>query len=539
MITAIEIENFKGIRDRVRIELKPITLLFGANSSGKSTIIHALHYAREVFVRGNLDADRTETGGDFVDLGGFRNFVHGRDLNRRIVLRFEISLDAKASTMLPYFGRSSEQDYGDDTLLDRLDRVRSAMVTLKIAWSRFAGRPFVSEYQVNLDGEPFALITGNPEKPNAASLHVAHRGTCLHDETEWGDDVVSGEFEDLLGRVMPGLVIPDDPDEAFEIAIEARRDALPTFDGRLSCPTLFEDADPNDAVAVESFMNILSRAIVGPGKLVRDELEAMRYIGPLREKPPRVYDPPRFPEPSRWATGIAAWDHLYWSPATFIDSVSDWLCSSDKLDVGYRLERKTFREVDPTHPAVASMVAGHAFDDADLEELAKVLRTSPTSTKLSLLDNSTARLAPSDVGEGISQLIPVVVALLLEKRPITAIEQPELHIHPAIQVALGDLMIEASRSQSSPILIETHSEHLLLRLLRRIREASEGELPDGYSGLSPDRLSVCFLETKAVNSDESKRKQRIVVATQLPVDETGEFTTRWPRGFFDERISEV
>ena len=43
MITAIEIENFKGVRDRVRVELKPITLIFGANSSGKSTILQALH----------------------------------------------------------------------------------------------------------------------------------------------------------------------------------------------------------------------------------------------------------------------------------------------------------------------------------------------------------------------------------------------------------------------------------------------------------------------------------------------------------------
>ena len=48
-ISAITIENFKGIREPVRIELKPITLLFGPNSSGKSTIVQALHYAREIF----------------------------------------------------------------------------------------------------------------------------------------------------------------------------------------------------------------------------------------------------------------------------------------------------------------------------------------------------------------------------------------------------------------------------------------------------------------------------------------------------------
>ncbi|MGV2336848.1 MAG UNVERIFIED_CONTAM: AAA family ATPase [Planctomycetaceae bacterium] len=59
MITSITIENFKGIRDRVKLEFPPITLLFGANSAGKSTILHALHYAREVFERHNLDVDQT------------------------------------------------------------------------------------------------------------------------------------------------------------------------------------------------------------------------------------------------------------------------------------------------------------------------------------------------------------------------------------------------------------------------------------------------------------------------------------------------
>ena len=60
MITGISIENFKGIRERVELELKPLTLLFGPNSAGKSTILHALHYAREIFERHNLDADAAE-----------------------------------------------------------------------------------------------------------------------------------------------------------------------------------------------------------------------------------------------------------------------------------------------------------------------------------------------------------------------------------------------------------------------------------------------------------------------------------------------
>lgn len=68
----IEIENFKGIGGRQTIDLKPITLLFGPNSVGKSTILQALHYLREILERGNVDPDVTIAGG-LIDLGALRH----------------------------------------------------------------------------------------------------------------------------------------------------------------------------------------------------------------------------------------------------------------------------------------------------------------------------------------------------------------------------------------------------------------------------------------------------------------------------------
>jgi predicted ATPase len=78
-------------------------------------------------------------------------------------------------------------------------------------------------------------------------------------------------------------------------------------------------------------------------------------------------------------------------------------------------------------------------------------------------------------------------------------------------------------------LIETHSEHLMLRLLRRIRETTEGELTGGSVALSPDDVSVVYVQSSAKG----------VEMLPLPIDETGEFSTKWPKGFFDERAEEL
>ena len=68
LIRSLTLQNFKGIRDQVRIEFKPITLLYGPNSAGKSSIIQSLHYLHDILTRHNLDPDRTRLGAGFIDL---------------------------------------------------------------------------------------------------------------------------------------------------------------------------------------------------------------------------------------------------------------------------------------------------------------------------------------------------------------------------------------------------------------------------------------------------------------------------------------
>ena len=70
----------------------PSRSLFGRNSAGKSTILHALCYAHEILSHRNVDPRKVELAGDQVDLGGFQNLVHGHDLERLVRFRFELNL---------------------------------------------------------------------------------------------------------------------------------------------------------------------------------------------------------------------------------------------------------------------------------------------------------------------------------------------------------------------------------------------------------------------------------------------------------------
>jgi len=135
-----------------------------------------------------------------------------------------------------------------------------------------------------------------------------------------------------------------------------------------------------------------------------------------------------------------------------------------------------------------------------------------------------------DVGVGVSQVLPIVIACLSGKNKTFAIEQPELHLHPAAQTELGDLFIESIQENNhNSFIIETHSEHLILRLLRRIRETAEGELPDGCKPLKPEDLAVLYVRPGEEGAD----------VIELPVNKNGEFDRPWPNGFFAERAKEL
>ena len=627
LITSIEIENFKGIGRPVRIDLRPITLLFGRNSAGKSTILHALCYAHEILSHRNTDPRKLELGGDQIDLGGFRRLVHGHDLDRVVRLRFELSLDGwRVPDRLVRLMIDADPEAVMDAAMDEIPDewfeahapdgfARSGWVTLAMRWDRSADRPAIDTYEVGVNGE----LVGRLERDTEARLAP----------TRLAYNVAHPLFDALRhkGESPSDLAAPHETTDSRETSTDAQLaravvdlpSPMPNWSGLLDLwgADLIHDDDG------DLFVARISSMLVGIGDTLRRELASLRYLGPVRRLRPPTDTEALAPSSGDWSDGSAAWNRVLRDDGSppearkLIDDVNDWLTQRDRLEVGYRLRRSstvelpaddfpvrairfleslpaTFRnkegDVDLAGwaPKVASEIAALTgddprqiearlkdHDDGDVQaarperqnrgdaedrlfegyraqyraaaacvtyierfnkggpavqDVIRRIAAAPLRRTLELVTaESELPVRTPEIGVGISQLLPVVVAALdPDRQGITAIEQPELHAHPKLQVELGDLFAHVA-DDGRAFLLENHSEHLMLRLLRRIEETHNGEVPEGKPALRPDQVSVVYLDQ--VDGE--------VQATRLRIDETGEFIDRWPHGFFEERSDEL
>jgi hypothetical protein len=152
-----------------------------------------------------------------------------------------------------------------------------------------------------------------------------------------------------------------------------------------------------------------------------------------------------------------------------------------------------------------------------------------------LLDKSKRELALSDVGTGVSQLLPVISSLIGGNNNLYS--QPELHLHPKAQAVLGDLFIfglqrnkEINKKHPGVLVhgvtLETHSEHLILRILRRVKEKTgTADSPT----ISNRDISLVYVNPEGDGS----------ALHWIRIDRDGEFIDVWPNGFFVDRFEDI
>ena len=370
LITAVEIENFKGIGRPMRVEFRPITLLFGNNSAGKSTVLHALCYAHEILSHGNVDVHKTDIGGDRIDLGGFRNLVHAHDPGRPVRLRFDLNLqdwripqglDEKLAPPLSVMGGDA-----DGSMFQGSERPSSGWIELQAKLTDDE-QPVLSSYELGVNDARVGRLL--PRQPTGVSLEFDPTHPLLERSLRppprldtFIDSEQSAEVPKTnrrANRVREATGADGGGWKESRMEVLGLFTPLPHWN---EIPLLDDHGQSADGgYDLDEFTAMVSALFVGIGQALRDELARVRYIGPVRDLHPQttiassarrkafetlVADlvrggaavGTRPPYPASWADGSAAWTYLHVTPyRDILDDVNTWIERRDRLDTGYAL----------------------------------------------------------------------------------------------------------------------------------------------------------------------------------------------------------
>lgn len=544
-ITKISLTNFRSFKQTQTIELAPVTLLFGPNSVGKSSVLMALAYLQQILKHGHCNPQKLDALGNKT-IGGFRALVHGQDLKKTIRIRLDYSPD---KTPFVYYGddvgemSNHTQNVRYVLMNDFGGNIESGALEFEIAWSERFKRAYVKNYRVWANDVYVGCINSSEDQRNALvrEINTQHPLLIPYNNDDWLEitygeidkreplelNEYHTEFEEVMNRLNPNpaatAAVADKNNSGADfvnriapIALVCRSGAIPL----LGIPIVtnlvgqeFDDLEEHYNFLV--VQGVLSQVFVLPLDKLLEYLNKSVQIGPLRLVPDNDYVPNPHPEQKDWVDGSAAWDLLYKDPNSddstkkLIRDTSDWFASSNKLDAGYEIVNRSIAE---------------SINVADADEHMGLLSKRHVFFKEL---RSNILLSANQLGTGISQVLPIVVAANHDGIALVSVEQPELHVHPRFQVEIADVFLQAKDKHS--FLIETHSEHLILRLLKRIRQTTDNELPDGSKPVMGEDVSIIYLEPT----------ENGVVTKRIRVDEDGEFVERWPQGFFVERREEL
>ena len=585
-ISGLQIKNFKGIGALQSIPIRPLTLIFGANSAGKSSILQSLVMASEASSASNnrrspLDVRTTQIAGPSIDLGGYDQFLHHGsddpdvDFGLRLPLPFRFRKDGEGEVTLRLaFGKraiivnSSQQGpYGDDVPV-RNETLELVVNSIAIEVKR---TPFI-EFRLDPEAEHFGqtqlnyfLSNINLESNFGSEILASAARLTSKQMRELGSENPFGRGLYLLGLNLAEAEQARRMSKQKVAALAGRLQASIQLYSRVGARLL--DFQVVDQIARNSTLlsrrksktkletaceKLLTLFIEGVLRSAKDALSVVRYLGPLRQVPERLH----LSGPTA-ATAIDPIIKTYWelaSNTTLRRQVNEWL--SD-LGMGYSIVAAPLIDGATLHSRILDAIqdvrdgneknviaigpgqSGDQMVKTLADELARRVLDAEAKgdeRRLWLRSLKTGQsLTMKDVGVGVSQTIPVIAELLSPGERVVAVEQPELHLHPGLQSKLGDLLIFAALKRHKTVIAETHSEHIILRVLRRIRESSverrknPGRVSLLSRGLRAEDVCILFVEPG----------EHGAVVRVIEIADDGGFKSPWPGGFFEDRLEDL
>lgn len=446
MLTRLQIYNFKAWRETGAIRLAPITVFFGPNSSGKSSLLQLLLMLKQTVE--SPDRQRVLHPGDdntAVDLGTFQDMIFGHAPQEGLRFQFRWNLPKSLRVQDP----KSEASFSGDCL--------------------------------TFD----------------AKIEQVSQTTKLRSRRLWFELAQRNRRLDSVLRVW---MHPSENGQKYQLDAEGYK--LVRNQGRkweLPPPAKFYGF-PDEAVAYYQNTGFLADLTLELERLFRRIL----YLGPLRDHPSRSYT---------WS-GEQPGD-VGWQGRRAIEAIL--AARGRKISPGYKRPSKPFE----------AMIA-HWLQEMGLIESFRVQPIAQGRKDYEVLlktRRGSDEVNLTDVGFGISQVLPVLVqCFYAPANSILILEQPEIHLHPRVQASLADLFIEAIRAREEhkdrnlQLLVESHSEHFLRRLQRRIAEEK----------LKPEEVAIYFCEPSARGSK----------IRELEIDPFGNISN-WPEDFFGDEMGDL
>ena len=568
-----KVGSFKAFCATQELPIRPLTIIFGPNSAGKSSVLHGLLYLNEMARTGAVDVRQPALGGGLIDIGGWAQAHHSHSNNAGIKFALEFKGEALTSAKeLLGAGHTDELGYRL-SILEMPDHSNpNGAIHQCHCCLTVAGLPIVAGFghhdeELEVD---FDLVDKSIQDAWAAILK-RHRKLPkgAGKLNEYGDDEAVMEVVEGICRHLQW--VGSGPMDRWTTTLLGS-----TGSSKGKEPVHFKALGE----AVANLSSDLAEAVA-------EVLRPMRYHGPFREYRRRESF---IVEPAMGHTSPGeddAWDTLF-RQSGVRTKVNAWMASCNTLETGYEVVRRRFVDTGTLFDVLLEAFnQGPGTDcssdaiwwknlrtqeaaESDLVEDPGIVETArkaflflealhvmapdriPVPThelalgltlelvdkvpfrtldQLLLVERRTGKeVSLKDIGVGLSQLLPLLVSAFAATNELVLVEQPELHIHPALQADLGDVFLaSALGDQQNTFILETHSEHLLLRILRRIRETSSGSLAEGLTPVRPEDVSVLFLE-KGPNGTK---------VTPIPLTSEGDFAIPWPHGFFPERCQEL
>jgi len=466
----ISIHNFKSIEELIQYELKPLTIISGVNSSGKSSFVQLLLLLKQTIERNSTD-EHLFLNGDLYKVKNFIDILSGKQLENKLSVALEFSKEEDLKII------SSKR-------ISIFDSYSTFNIQIEISFDFKNDKVVIGEFAVKYllpEGEKkeqyVKFITKYKDGESSYSIEANNN---LFGKDLWGSKPITAD-NIIYSSIYPWYC-------------EINRTETEPSPNQENQSIFQESVEKN-------FFNL-----DGIRDLIDSTFKTITYIGPIRLEPQDEY--------------VLSDKHT--SVGTNGKFVSQVLENNSEKPIAYFKPNFSENGEVEFSEVEATLKQAVKYWMCDVFKIAVDLFVEKTNDVyvIYLIGEKGIKTTIKHVGFGISQVLPIIVeGLLLDNNSTLILEQPEIHLHPKIQSSLFDFL-NSLTLQGKKVIIETHSDHFITRMRRRVVENMDNTMAD--------KINLTFIETL-------KGK---VLFRSIPVDDFGAMEY-FPANFIDQTSSEL